>query len=53
MQGNTFKIIAKHSLTQDAHQLRMHIAGSGGTGKLHVVDALREFFRLQDQTYGL
>ena len=53
MQGHAFKIIAEHSLAQDTHQLRMHIAGSGGTGKSRVIDALQEFFQLQDQSYRL
>ena len=49
MQMAAYNIITEHSITDNAKQLRMYIAGPGGTGKSRVIDALRHFFHLQNQ----
>jgi len=46
-------MIAEHSLTPLPNQLRMFIAGSGGTDKTRVIDAIRQFFHAQNQDYRL
>jgi hypothetical protein len=49
MQTKAYKMIAEHSLTKKPEQLRMYIAGPGGTGKSRVIDAVRQFFHDQNQ----
>ncbi|KAJ7251177.1 hypothetical protein B0H12DRAFT_1018764, partial [Mycena haematopus] len=49
-QAHAFRIIAEHSLQNKPEQLRMFLAGPGGTGKSRVIDALREFFELRGQS---
>ncbi|KAJ7194623.1 hypothetical protein C8J57DRAFT_951799, partial [Mycena rebaudengoi] len=49
-QAHAFRIIAEHSLQKKPDQLRMFLAGPGGTGKSRVIDALREFFELKGQS---
>ncbi|KAJ7739460.1 P-loop containing nucleoside triphosphate hydrolase protein, partial [Mycena maculata] len=48
-QAQAFRIIAHHSLQNRPEQLRMLLAGPGGTGKSWVIDALRDFFTLRGQ----
>lgn len=49
-QGNieqelAIRRICEHAIRKDSHQLLLHISGVGGTGKSHVIQAVREFFR--------
>ena len=39
-QKRAFKIIAHHSLESNSEQLKMYLAGMGGTGKSRVIKAL-------------
>ena len=41
LQTVMYKTIAEHSTSENAAQLRMFVAGAGGTGKSWVIDALR------------
>ncbi|KAJ7732243.1 hypothetical protein DFH07DRAFT_990954, partial [Mycena maculata] len=52
-QAQAFRIIAHHSLQTRPEQLRMLLAGPGGTGKSRVIDALRDFFDLRGQSRRL
>ena len=49
MQTTVYKTIAEHSFAEKPKQLRMFVAGPGGTGKSWVIDALRDFFDSQKQ----
>jgi len=53
LQTVVYKTIAEHSFAEMPHQLQMFVAGSGGTGKSWVIDALCEFFHIQKQDYCL
>jgi ATP-dependent exoDNAse (exonuclease V) alpha subunit len=53
LQTAAYEQIARHSFTEKSYQLRMFMAGPGGTGKSWVVDAVRDFFRIQNQEYRL
>ncbi|KAH9854428.1 hypothetical protein C2E23DRAFT_687602, partial [Lenzites betulinus] len=44
-QERAFRIIAEH-IVRGEDQLLMYIAGVGGTGKTHIVKAVRRFFQL-------
>jgi len=50
-QQRAFRIIASHSVKDKTDQLRMFIGGPGGTGKSHVLDALREFFKSRKESH--
>ena len=50
-QKRAFEIVARHSMTDKPEQLLMHLGGPGGTGKLRVVSALREFFTLRRESH--
>ena len=52
LQTVVFKTIAEHSYSEEP-QLRMFVAGPGGTGKSWIIDALRTFFRVQNQSHRL
>ncbi|KAH7871983.1 uncharacterized protein C8R40DRAFT_1015462, partial [Lentinula edodes] len=43
-QERAFKIIASHSQKTGPEPLRMFLGGPGGTGKSHVISALKQFF---------
>ncbi|KAF9001049.1 hypothetical protein BDZ89DRAFT_900556, partial [Hymenopellis radicata] len=49
-QARSFRLIAEHSLNYSSPQLRMFLNGPGGTGKSHVINALKEFFDLRKQS---
>ncbi|KAJ3927526.1 MAG: hypothetical protein NXY57DRAFT_879866, partial [Lentinula lateritia] len=49
-QRSAFRIIASHSQHKNEDPLRMYIAGQGGTGKSHVIHALKSFFDEQGQS---
>ncbi|KAJ7205796.1 hypothetical protein GGX14DRAFT_338242, partial [Mycena pura] len=49
-QARAFRIIANHSLQDKPDQLRMFLAGPGGTGKSRVIDSLRDFFQQRGQS---
>ena len=53
MQTLAYKTIAEHSFAENPEQLRMFIAGPGGTGKSWLIDALRNYFHTQNQDYRL
>ena len=38
------KIVCEHMINKDSNQLLFHISGVGGTGKSHVIHAIRQFF---------
>ncbi|KAF5343263.1 hypothetical protein D9757_015149 [Collybiopsis confluens] len=48
-QERAFRIIASHSQTANADPLRMFLGGEGGTGKSHVINALRVFYERQGE----
>ncbi|KAK0452780.1 uncharacterized protein EV420DRAFT_1239330, partial [Desarmillaria tabescens] len=43
-QSRAFRIIAEHLLKPSGKPLHMFLGGPGGTGKLHVISALHDFF---------
>jgi putative protein kinase ArgK-like GTPase of G3E family len=43
-QERAFRIIANHSISPHADQLKMYLGGMGGTGKSRVLEALSDFF---------
>jgi chromosomal replication initiation ATPase DnaA len=53
MQSAVYKTITEHSLTEKPDQLRMFVAGPRGTGKSWIIDALRKFFTIQNQSHRL
>jgi chromosomal replication initiation ATPase DnaA len=53
MQSAVYKTITEHSLTEKPDQLRMFVAGPRGTGKSWIINALRKFFTIQNQSYHL
>ena len=53
LQSVVYKTITEHSFAEKPKQLRMFVAGSGGTGKSWIIDALRDFFHLQKQDHRL
>jgi len=50
-QDRAFRIVANHACSPDSEQLKMNIAGMGGTGKTQVLKALVEFFRLKNESH--
>ncbi|KAF9063876.1 hypothetical protein BDP27DRAFT_1140849, partial [Rhodocollybia butyracea] len=48
-QERAFRIIANHSMN-DNEPLRMYLGGAGGTGKSHIITALKSFFDSCDQS---
>ncbi|THU85218.1 hypothetical protein K435DRAFT_685984, partial [Dendrothele bispora CBS 962.96] len=48
-QERAFRIAAGHSLTPNGLPLRMYLGGPGGTGKSHVINALKSFFEARKQ----
>ena len=49
-QIRAFEIMSRHTLQEKPEQLLMYLGGPGGTGKSRVVNALREFFSLRNQS---
>lgn len=49
-QARAFKIVAEHSLTVGQDPLRMYLGGPGGTGKSRVINALKDYFELRNQS---
>ena len=49
-QRRAFEIVAHHASEEKPDQLLMHLGGPGGTGKSRVVNALRDFFNLRNET---
>ncbi|KAJ3850143.1 hypothetical protein EV368DRAFT_24251, partial [Lentinula lateritia] len=43
-QERAFRIVASHSQASRSSPLRMYLGGPGGTGKSHVISALKQFF---------
>ena len=48
-QQRAFEIVAHHTAMDKPDQLLMYLGGPGGTGKSRVVNALREFFGVQNE----
>lgn len=48
-QVTAFRIVGKHVLRANKDQLLMFLAGIGGSGKTHVVNAIRELFSRLEQ----
>ncbi|KAG1847643.1 hypothetical protein DFJ58DRAFT_891388, partial [Suillus subalutaceus] len=48
-QSRAFRIIAEHSRVNKPEPLRMFIGGPAGTGKLRVINTLKDFFVKQNQ----
>ena len=52
-QERAFRIIAHHSLEPSSEQLKMYLAGMGGTGKSQVIKALMEFFKNKNESHRI
>ena len=50
-QERAFRIVANHACSPDSEQLKMYIAGMGGTGKTQVLKALVEFFKIRNESH--
>src|ERR1700678_3111244 len=50
-QEHTFRIIANHAICENPEQLRMYLAGMGGTGKTQVIKALSCFFTQRNEAH--
>src|SRR6202522_1211661 len=50
-QERAFRIIANHSISPHADQLKMYLGGMGGTGKSRVLEALSDFFSLRKEAH--
>lgn len=48
-QQQAFKIIAEHSLHQHNDPLKMFISGPAGTGKMMVINTVKDFFQQRGQ----
>ncbi|KAJ4464310.1 hypothetical protein C8J55DRAFT_408871, partial [Lentinula edodes] len=48
-QERVFRLIASHTQESKPAPLRMFLGGPGGTGKSHVISALRVFFEQQGE----
>ena len=49
-QRKAFEIVARHTTEDKPKQLLMYLGGPGGTGKSRVVNALRDFFALRNES---
>ncbi|PBK84463.1 hypothetical protein ARMGADRAFT_908762, partial [Armillaria gallica] len=52
-QERAFRIVASHATSPCADQLKMYIAGMGGTGKSQVLKALIDFFEWQNEAHRI
>ena len=50
-QERAFRIIANHAISPNPDQLRMNLAGMGGTGKSQVLKALAHFFSERNEAH--
>lgn len=50
-QACAFRIIAEHCNTDCGEQLRMYIAGQGGTGKSCILSTIQEFFQQRHESH--
>ena len=50
-QERAFRIVANHACSPDSEQLKMYIAGMGGTEKTQVLKALVEFFKIRNESH--
>ncbi len=50
-QERAFRIIANHSVTPEAEQLKMYLGGMAGTGKSQVVRALMNFLKARNESH--
>ena len=50
-QERAFRIVANHACSPDSEQLKMYVAGMGGTGKTQVLKALVEFFKIRNESH--
>jgi len=49
-QSQAFQMITEHSLHPQQEPLRMFISGPAGTGKMRVINAVKDFFEQRKQT---
>ncbi|KAJ3878156.1 hypothetical protein F5879DRAFT_766358, partial [Lentinula edodes] len=49
-QERAFRIVASHSQDKRPEPLRMYLGGPGGSGKSHVISALKQFFENRQQS---
>ncbi len=52
-QERAFRLVANHSTSPYNDQLKMYIAGMGGTGKSQVLKALIKFFQLRKEEHRI
>jgi len=52
-QKRAFRIVAHYSLEPNFEQLKMYLAGMGGTGKSQVIKALMEFFKHKNESHRI
>ncbi|KAK0488095.1 hypothetical protein EDD18DRAFT_1360052 [Armillaria luteobubalina] len=52
-QAHAFRLVANHSTSPYNDQLKMYIAGMGGTGKSQVLKALIKFFEMQKEEHRI
>ncbi|KAK0227843.1 PIF1-like helicase-domain-containing protein [Armillaria fumosa] len=52
-QERAFRIVADHAADPTSIQLRMYVGGMGGTGKMHVLNALTSYFKDQGESRHL
>jgi hypothetical protein len=50
-QERAFRIVANHSVSLHADQLKMYLGGMGGTGKSQVIKALKYYFENKNESY--
>ncbi|KIJ09346.1 hypothetical protein PAXINDRAFT_87562 [Paxillus involutus ATCC 200175] len=48
-QERAFRIVGEHFVTGDQDQLLLHISGIRGSGKSHVINAIRTLFEKMDR----
>ncbi|EJD36384.1 hypothetical protein AURDEDRAFT_74277, partial [Auricularia subglabra TFB-10046 SS5] len=49
-QAQAFRLVANHSLSRQGNPLRMMLSGPGGTGKSRVIQALKYWFDMRNQS---
>ncbi|THU92915.1 hypothetical protein K435DRAFT_624240, partial [Dendrothele bispora CBS 962.96] len=49
-QERAFRIVASYALERKEAPLRMYLGGAGGTGKSHVIHAIKNFFDHRNET---
>ena len=52
-QAMALRIVCEHIINGNQQQLLMHIAGTGGTGKSYVIEAIMTFFERTERSQQL